>query len=119
MTPFSLPGWGAFFWLPSKVYSVLTRVRGRAYEKGYAETVRMPVPVFCVGNLTVGGSGKTPVTLWLAERLQGLGRRPAVLSRGYGRLSEGLRLVDNGGGPLPTARDIGDEPRLLAERLPG
>jgi tetraacyldisaccharide 4'-kinase len=89
------------------------------YERGLFETVRVPVPVFCLGNLTVGGSGKTPGVIWLAERLRAAGRRPAVVTRGYGRRGRDLRLVPNAGEPLPEAREIGDEPRLLAARLPG
>lgn len=119
MNPFALPGWPAVFWLPSRLYRAASLARRNAYARGYAETVRLPVPVFCVGNLTVGGSGKTPVTIWLAEFLKSAGRRPAVLSRGHGRASRGPVLVANRGEVLPPSQDMGDEPRLIAERLPG
>jgi tetraacyldisaccharide 4'-kinase len=81
------------------------------------ETVRVPVPVFCVGNLTVGGAGKTPGVIWLVEELKRRGRRPAVVSRGYGRRSGAVVLVDPLKQDLPGVEEIGDEPRLLARRL--
>lgn len=72
--------------------------------------------VISVGNLTVGGAGKTPVVAFLAERLLQGGAQVAVLSRGYGRQGRGLvRVV---GPPWPSAEEVGDEPLLLARRLP-
>jgi tetraacyldisaccharide 4'-kinase len=82
------------------------QTRARPFDPG--------VPVICVGNLTVGGQGKTPVVLDLARRLIALGRKPAILSRGYkGRLS-GLRVDPS----LHGAGDVGDEPLLLAAVAP-
>jgi tetraacyldisaccharide 4'-kinase len=75
--------------------------------------------VISVGNLTVGGSGKTPHVQFLASWLLGLGFRVAVLSRGYGRGSGGVVWVSRGEGPLVTHEDGGDEPVLLASSLPG
>lgn len=118
-------GWvGSFWWIlaagPSALYGMGVRLRNAFYESGQWETVRLPVPVFCLGNLTVGGSGKTPGVLWLAGRLKAAGRRPVVVSRGYGRQStEAVILAPNAGEPLPPATRIGDEPRLIASRLPG
>ncbi len=94
--------------------------RAWAYGRGYLETVRVPAPVFCVGNLTVGGSGKTPVVAWLADFLVKKGHRPVVLTRGYGRSSKDITLVANRDGQdFPDREVIGDEPGLLARRLPG
>jgi tetraacyldisaccharide 4'-kinase len=75
--------------------------------------------VISVGNLTMGGSGKTPFVEYLARRYRFEGRRPAILSRGYGRVSRGVVVVSRGDGPLVTPEAGGDEPVELARRLPG
>ncbi|MDH3599883.1 MAG: tetraacyldisaccharide 4'-kinase [Candidatus Tectomicrobia bacterium] len=81
---------------------------------------RLPCPVVSIGNLTVGGTGKTPLTIWLARWLRQQGWRVAVLSRGYGgsRRDEPC-VVSTGEGPLHTWSEVGDEPYLLAQELPG
>lgn len=112
------PLWRASLALPAAIFGAAARARRRLYAGGYLERTRWPFPIFCVGNLTVGGSGKTPVTLWLAERLKAAGRRPVILSRGHGRRG-GPVFVLNQGEALPGAALLGDEPRLLAARLPG
>jgi len=68
--------------------------------------------VVVVGNIVAGGAGKTPLTLWLAQRLRAAGRRPGIVSRGYGRAGEEIRKVGAG----MTASEAGDEPLLLARR---
>lgn len=113
------PLWRGALALPARLFGAASHIRDRLYAAGYWETVRWPMPIFCVGNLTVGGSGKTPVTLWLAERLKAAGRRPAVLSRGYRRRHRAAVFVPNQGEVLPGADRLGDEPRLIASRLPG
>jgi tetraacyldisaccharide 4'-kinase len=77
------------------------------------EGSRAPVPVVCVGNPTVGGSGKTPAVQWLAALLAGEGHRPAILSRGYGGRLAGPVVVEPG---RHAAADVGDEPLLHAAR---
>ena len=85
---------------------------GAAVDRAATHPARASVPVISVGNLTVGGAGKTPVALGLAQRLIARGRKPAVLSRGYGRRGrEPLRVA-----PDANAADVGDEPLLLARR---
>jgi tetraacyldisaccharide 4'-kinase len=90
-----------------------------ALDKARARPWRAPVPVISVGNLAVGGTGKTPVALFLCERLLAHGRRPALIARGHGgRAVNGPLWVCRGEGPLVGAREAGDEPVLAAQRLP-
>jgi tetraacyldisaccharide 4'-kinase len=93
--------------------------RQACYSAGIFSTRRLPVPVISIGNLTLGGSGKTPLAALVAGALADLGAGPAVISRGYGRRTRGVRVVADRDGVRLTARDAGDEPRLLAEQLPG
>lgn len=81
-----------------------------ACNRAFARPQRLPVPVVVVGNITVGGAGKTPLTLWLARQLQQRGWRPGIVSRGYGRTADDVRgvLADS------RADEVGDEPLLLA-----
>ncbi len=80
---------------------------------------RLSVPVISVGNLVVGGTGKTPLTMWLVNHLQGLGISVAVLSRGYGRSSKGVSQVLIGPDLQGSAGQFGDEPVLMATKLSG
>src|SRR5206468_11124083 len=75
---------------------------------------KAPVPAISVGNVVVGGAGKTPIVLEIARRLLARGRRVAVLSRGYGRRGRGDAVVREG----TPEREAGDEPLLLKRRLP-
>lgn len=87
-------------------------LRRAAYAHGWRSAIRLPVPVLVVGNITAGGTGKTPLVIWLARRLRAAGLRPGIISRGYrGRAAE-PRPVS----PAASARDVGDEPLLLARR---
>lgn len=90
------------------LYAKLSRVRhGRAHQA--------PVPVVCIGNAVLGGAGKTPVALAVAERLAAAGHRPHFLSRGYGGKLRGPLRVDPA---VHGANDVGDEPLLLARAAP-
>jgi len=102
----------------SPVYGAVVRTRAAAYRSGLLKSHDCGLPVISVGNLTFGGTGKTPMVLALAQDLIKSGRRPAVLTRGYGRTgSEPLVLT----GPeiQISANQAGDEPLELAQRLPG
>ena len=90
-----------------------------AERVGLRRRARLPIPVISVGNLTVGGTGKTPMTQWLCRRLVSEGRRAAVLSRGHGGASQSVRLVSGTDRRvLLSAAEAGDEPNLLAQTLP-
>ncbi|MEO8189351.1 MAG: tetraacyldisaccharide 4'-kinase [Acidobacteriota bacterium] len=103
----------------SALYDGILEARARRYASGRSPSVRLSRPVVSVGNLTVGGTGKTPFVLHLAERFLSEGRRPAILSRGYGRRSREVVVVSSGAGPLVGPDEGGDEPVLAAGRLPG
>ena len=100
-------------------YRAALAARSASYRIGLLSTRGLPVPVISVGNVTVGGSGKTPLAEEVVLALSEMGARPALISRGYGRRTRGVRIVADGGGVRLGARDGGDEPVLLAERLPG
>src|SRR5262249_10619353 len=76
-------------------------------------------PVISIGNLTLGGTGKTPLTIFLAEKLFDCGFRPVILSRGYRRTTRGTVIVSRGNGPITTWEQAGDQPYLMARRLEG
>lgn len=100
-------------------YRVALFARRRCYDLGLLRTGRLPCPVISVGNLTVGGSGKTPLVELATLTLAGLGAVPAIVSRGYRRETRGVQVVADRDGIRLGARAAGDEPVLLAERLPG
>jgi tetraacyldisaccharide 4'-kinase len=91
---------------------------GAALARAAARPLRAGAPVVSVGNLCAGGAGKTPVALYLCERLLARGLRPALLSRGYGGRAREGTVVCDGKGPLVHAREAGDEPVLIALRCP-
>ena len=99
--------------LLSGIYGGGVRVRNALYDRGVLVPKKLQGPVVSVGNLSVGGSGKTPFVILLGELLQARGISFDILSRGYGRITRGVRLVDPGG----ASADFGDEPLLLARRL--
>jgi tetraacyldisaccharide 4'-kinase len=109
-------GRAAPWWLRalSPVYGAIVRLRQWLYARGIFRTVRVGVPVIVIGNITVGGTGKTPMVVWLAGRLSALGLRVAVVSRGYGRVGSGVALVE----PASRAEDVGDEALLISRRAP-
>jgi tetraacyldisaccharide 4'-kinase len=97
----------------SSLFGLGVRTRNALYDRGLLRARGLSGPVVSVGNLSVGGSGKTPFVLLLGDLLKGRGITFDILSRGYGRATRGVALVDPRGSP----RDFGDEPLLLARRL--
>lgn len=96
----------------SFVFVALAALRRGLYRAGLLTPVRLPVPVVVVGNVTAGGSGKTPLVVWLVDQLARRGRRPGVISRGYGVKAYVAREVSHGGTPAL----VGDEPLLIKRR---
>jgi tetraacyldisaccharide 4'-kinase len=96
----------------SAVYAAISGIRRFAYSRHLARSTRLPCPVVVVGNLSVGGTGKTPLVCWLAGQLIELGFRPGVVSRGYGGSSRAARLVQ----AADDSNKVGDEAILLARR---
>jgi tetraacyldisaccharide 4'-kinase len=103
----------------SRTFRFLVAARDKLYERGVLPTHRLHHPVISVGNLTVGGTGKTPLVILLSERFRDEGWRPVVLSRGYKRKSAGTVVVSKGRGPTVAWQIAGDEPFLIAKRALG
>jgi tetraacyldisaccharide 4'-kinase len=97
----------------SAIYGSVVGARNALYDRGVLRARRLQGPVISVGNLSTGGSGKTPFVMLLGELLKARGINFDVLSRGYGRESKGVRLVDPAGLP----QEFGDEPLLIARKL--
>jgi tetraacyldisaccharide 4'-kinase len=97
-------------WPVSKVFGALRLVRAKCYDWGIFKTEKLPVPVVVIGNVMAGGVGKTPIAIAIVQRLQSLGYKPGVVSRGYGRKASDCQIVTSSS----TAADVGDEPLLIA-----
>jgi tetraacyldisaccharide 4'-kinase len=95
------------------------KLRAWLFDKGVLPSHTIRVPVISAGNLTMGGSGKTPVVIYLARYMLRQGLKPAVVSRGYGgKASKRVNIVSDGTKILLDSRQAGDEPRLIAESVP-
>lgn len=99
-------------WPVSLAFHALATARRCAYGAGILQSTRLPVPVIVVGNIFVGGTGKTPLTIWLVEELKRAGFSPGVISRGYGAKNDLPQEVGSGSSPS----EVGDEPALIAHR---
>jgi tetraacyldisaccharide 4'-kinase len=98
----------------SRAFRFVLEAREKLYRSGVLTTLSLSHPVISVGNLTVGGTGKTPLVIALAEGLRDRGFQPVILSRGYGRISRGALIVGDEGSRW---EDWGDEPFLMKRRL--
>jgi len=104
----------------SPLYSAVMKSRERLYQKGIKKSYSLKVPVISVGNLTMGGTGKTPVVAHIASRLLMTGFKPAIISRGYGGAAGNrVNVVSDGAEIYLDAKAAGDEPCFLAHSLPG
>ncbi len=102
----------------SLLYALVTEVRNFLFDWHLLPVFRSKIPVVSVGNIRVGGTGKTPFTIWLAQRLSEHSVRVAIVSRGYRRKSKGLKLVAEAGKIVSDVQDAGDEPLLMAHKVP-
>jgi tetraacyldisaccharide 4'-kinase len=102
------------------IYSHVARARRRYYTQRPHLRRRLSAPVISIGNLTVGGSGKTPLSAEIARMMIAMGERPAILSRGYARRvpSDGVVLVSDGIRMVSDVEHAGDEPFMLAQMVP-
>jgi tetraacyldisaccharide 4'-kinase len=111
----------ALLWLPAKLYEIAVRLRVAAYETEYLEPKRVGATVISIGNITVGGVGKTPMVEVIARYLKSEGEQVAVLTRGYGRSSRDMRVLndprDNRSIRQGSHSEVGDEPLMLARAL--
>ncbi|RZL17504.1 MAG: tetraacyldisaccharide 4'-kinase, partial [Pedobacter sp.] len=96
----------------SLLYALIIMIRNKLFDVGFLKSASFDLPVICIGNLAVGGSGKTPVTEYLVKLLEG--KRVAILSRGYGRDTKGYLQAN----PNSTANSIGDEPLQYFHKFP-
>nr|WP_229215812.1 tetraacyldisaccharide 4'-kinase [Duganella sp. CY15W] len=99
-------------WPVSLLFRLLSGARAALFRAGVLKSSRLPVPVVVVGNIYIGGTGKTPLTIWLVQALQAAGMRPGVISRGFGSSAEGARAVT----ATSTPAQVGDEPLLIRQR---
>jgi tetraacyldisaccharide 4'-kinase len=96
----------------SWLFRLLSSLRRLAYRLRIFKVIRLPVPVIVVGNITVGGTGKTPLVIWLAEQLEQAGWQPGIISRGYGGKNGTPKAVSGNADPAV----VGDEPVMIAGR---
>ena len=99
--------------VPAYVFQSIVWMRGKLFDSGVLSSLKMKRPVISVGNLTVGGTGKTPFSIWLLQRIQSHGMNPGFVSRGYKSNASEPRSVTH-----PEAKQFGDEPSLVRETLP-
>ncbi len=106
------PKWWTWLLLPlTGLFAVISACRRCFFRLGLTKANKLSAPVIVVGNISVGGTGKTPFTLWLCQYLQQQGLKPGILSRGYGANIKQPQLVT----ATMSAVDVGDEPLLLAQ----
>ncbi|MCU6498837.1 tetraacyldisaccharide 4'-kinase [Rugamonas sp. A1-17] len=99
-------------WPVSLLFRALSGLRAALFRAGVLKSSRLPVPVVVVGNIYIGGTGKTPLTIWLVQALQAAGMTPGVISRGHGSDGGGAREVS----AVSTPAQVGDEPLLIKQR---
>jgi tetraacyldisaccharide 4'-kinase len=105
--------------IPGILFEAMVRARNRLFSMGMLPPRRLPAPVISIGNLTLGGAGKSPFVIYLSTVLRDMGAIPALLTRGYGRLSPSEAHIVPPGNEVPAvASRLGDEPTLIRRRVP-
>ena len=113
------PALASVLYIPGKIYQAGVYLRNRAFDDGLMSTRRLPRPVVSVGNLTLGGTGKTPFVVYLARLIEETGYETAILTRGYGRRKSGTTIILPPGENVEfSVSQLGDEPALIRRRLP-
>ena len=107
LLPLALFYWGLVFW------------RNFFYKHNFFLKRKLPCKVISIGNITLGGTGKTPTVIYLCALLKNNNYKTAILSRGYQRKTKGTLLVSSGDGPLYSWQEVGDEPFMIATKLKG
>jgi len=112
----------SLFFILSRFYYLAVKVRWLIYILGIARQTKLPCTIVSVGNITWGGTGKTPAVIMIAKLLAEMGKRVTVLSRGYGRRKKkdkksGIEIVSDGKGAILSSREVGDEAYLLSKNL--
>jgi tetraacyldisaccharide 4'-kinase len=108
---FSYTCWHILLIPLSWLFGLISWVRKSLYKHGWLKSYRLTVPVIIVGNINVGGTGKTPLVIWLAEQLKIAGYKPGIISRGYGGTAKDIQAVL----PNSNPQEVGDEPVLIAK----
>lgn len=108
-----------FLLLCSLLYACAVKLRLFLYDSGVLKKRKLPCRVISIGNITAGGTGKTPIAMHIAKLLKDAGAKPLILSRGYKRKGGGIGVVSDGKKILLDAEEAGDEPYLIAKRLAG
>ena len=109
LTPFTFP--------LSLVYGSIIWIRNKLYDLDWVSSSAFDIPIISVGNITTGGSGKTPLVMYLADLLKKNGKNPGIVSRGYWRKSKGMLIIHDGKELIVNVEKSGDEPYLMASVL--
>nr|Q3AU78.1 RecName: Full=Tetraacyldisaccharide 4'-kinase; AltName: Full=Lipid A 4'-kinase [Chlorobium chlorochromatii CaD3] len=100
------------------LYEAIVQTRNQLFNRAVLRAWESPMPVVSVGNLSAGGTGKTPMVDWVVKYYLSIGFKPAIISRGYKRQSKGVQLVSDGNNVLLSSREAGDETAMLAWNNP-
>ena len=103
--------------LVSWIYGLIIKIRNKLYDLHYIKSHSFNKPIISIGNITAGGTGKTPLVIYIATLIINQGKKPGIISRGYGRKSKGKIIVHDGKEMLVDVNMAGDEPFLIGKKL--